>query len=55
MKPTTNRAKAPRPTPTEKATQRELRQLYGWPTEMDDDLPHHLHNQPSWVDLVGQR
>lgn len=55
MKPTTLQPKPQRLTQPQKATQRELKALYGWPAEMDDDVPHHLHNQPTWVDLVGQR
>ena len=57
MKPTNIRTKAPRPTPAEKATQRELRQLYGPPAEwfVDDDSPRHLGAGLTWVDLLGNR
>ena len=57
MKPTSIRTEAPRPTPTEKATQRELRQLYGPPAEwfVDDDSPRHLGAGLTWVDLLGNR
>ena len=57
MKPTNIRPKAPRPTTAEKATQRELKTLYGPPAEwfVDDDSPRHLGAGLTWVDLTGQR
>lgn len=57
MKPTNIRPKAPHPTTAEKATQRELRALYGPPAEwfVDDDSPRHLDAGLTWVDLTGQR
>lgn len=58
MTPTTATPPKPnRPTPAQKATQRELRQLYGPPAEwfVDDDSPRHCNAGLTWVDLTGQR
>ena len=34
---------------------RQMKHLYGWPVEMDDDTPRHLEGSPSWTEVIGQR